>query len=100
LVKRQISDAAVAAIIGSAGKLPTPECAIFVAHLGGAINRGRPSGKRVPAPRCRVRAQRAHALAEPCQDSPWIGLLAEDNESRPLVIGHATTNGAKEAGSG
>jgi FAD/FMN-containing dehydrogenase len=35
----QISDAAVDAIVEYAGKLPTPECEIFVAHLGGAINR-------------------------------------------------------------
>jgi FAD/FMN-containing dehydrogenase len=35
----RISDAAVDAIVEYAGKLPTPECEIFVAHLGGAINR-------------------------------------------------------------
>jgi FAD/FMN-containing dehydrogenase len=35
----RISDAAVEAIIDYAGKLPTPECEIFIAHLGGAVNR-------------------------------------------------------------
>jgi FAD/FMN-containing dehydrogenase len=35
----RISDAAVEAIVEYAGKLPTPECEIFVAHLGGAVNR-------------------------------------------------------------
>jgi FAD/FMN-containing dehydrogenase len=34
-----INDAAVAAIIEYAGKVPTPECEIFVAQLGGAVNR-------------------------------------------------------------
>lgn len=35
----ELSDAAVVAIIDYAGKLPTPECEIFLAHLGGAVNR-------------------------------------------------------------
>jgi FAD/FMN-containing dehydrogenase len=35
----QLSDAAVEAIVEYTGKLPTPECEIFVAHLGGAVNR-------------------------------------------------------------
>jgi hypothetical protein len=35
----QMSDGAVDAIVEYAGKLPTPECEIFVAHLGGAVNR-------------------------------------------------------------
>jgi FAD/FMN-containing dehydrogenase len=35
----QISDAAVEAITEYAGKLPTPECEIFIGHLGGAVNR-------------------------------------------------------------
>jgi FAD/FMN-containing dehydrogenase len=35
----RINDAAVEAIVEYASKLPTPECEIFVAHLGGAVNR-------------------------------------------------------------
>jgi FAD/FMN-containing dehydrogenase len=35
----RISDAAVDAIVEYAGRLPTPECEIFVAHMGGAMNR-------------------------------------------------------------
>jgi FAD/FMN-containing dehydrogenase len=35
----EISDAAVNAMIDYGGKLPTPECEIFIAQLGGAVNR-------------------------------------------------------------
>ncbi len=34
-----LSDAAVELMIDYAGKVPTPECEIFIGHLGGAINR-------------------------------------------------------------
>jgi FAD/FMN-containing dehydrogenase len=44
----QINDAAVDAIIEYAGKLPTPECEIFVAHLGGAVNRTAPDATAYP----------------------------------------------------
>ncbi len=39
----ELSDAALDLIVEYAGKLPTPECEIFVAHLGGAAGRV-PSG--------------------------------------------------------
>jgi FAD/FMN-containing dehydrogenase len=35
----ELPDAALGAIVDYAGKLPTPECEIFIAHLGGAVNR-------------------------------------------------------------
>jgi FAD/FMN-containing dehydrogenase len=35
----ELSDAAVDLLVASAGRLPSPECEIFVAHLGGAVNR-------------------------------------------------------------
>jgi FAD/FMN-containing dehydrogenase len=35
----KINDAAVATMIEYAGKVPTPECEIFIAQLGGAVNR-------------------------------------------------------------
>jgi len=35
----QIEDAAVELIVDYAGKVPTPECEIFLGHLGGAVNR-------------------------------------------------------------
>jgi FAD/FMN-containing dehydrogenase len=44
----QINDAAVEAIIEYAGKLPTPECEIFVAHMGGAVNRTAPDATAYP----------------------------------------------------
>ncbi len=34
-----LSDGALDSIVDFAGKLPTPECEIFIAHLGGAVNR-------------------------------------------------------------
>ncbi len=35
----ELSDGAIDVIVEYAGKLPTPQCEIFVAHLGGAVNR-------------------------------------------------------------
>ncbi len=34
-----LGDPAIALLTGYAGRLPSPECEIFVAHLGGAVNR-------------------------------------------------------------
>ncbi|HUK61904.1 MAG TPA: FAD-binding oxidoreductase, partial [Dongiaceae bacterium] len=34
-----LSDAAIQKVVDYAGRLPTPECEIFVGHLGGAVNR-------------------------------------------------------------
>jgi FAD/FMN-containing dehydrogenase len=35
----RLSDATLAVVLDYAGRLPTPECEIFIGHLGGAINR-------------------------------------------------------------
>ena len=34
-----LEDGAIDAIVAAAGRLPSPECELFIAHLGGAINR-------------------------------------------------------------
>jgi len=36
---RQLVDGAIEGIIDAVDQLPTPECEVFIAHLGGAINR-------------------------------------------------------------
>ncbi|HTN52634.1 MAG TPA: FAD-binding oxidoreductase [Anaeromyxobacter sp.] len=35
----ELGDAALDLMVGAVGRLPTPECEIFIAHLGGAVNR-------------------------------------------------------------
>jgi FAD/FMN-containing dehydrogenase len=43
-----LGDGAVDAIVDYAGRLPTPECEIFVAQLGGAVNRVAPDATAYP----------------------------------------------------
>jgi FAD/FMN-containing dehydrogenase len=37
-----LSDAAIEVIVGAAGSLPSPECEVFIAHVGGAMGRVAP----------------------------------------------------------
>ena len=37
-----LSDGAIEAIVGAAGRLPSPECEVFIAHVGGAMGRVAP----------------------------------------------------------
>jgi FAD/FMN-containing dehydrogenase len=36
---RQLDDGLIDVLLDAAGRLPSPECEIFIAHLGGAVNR-------------------------------------------------------------
>ena len=53
--------------------LPEPECEVFIAHLGGAINRVPVGRDGVPAPRRAVRDERrTRAGATPAEDEACI----------------------------
>ena len=43
-----LSDAALAAIVGAARALPSPECEVFIAHVGGAMTRVAPDATAWP----------------------------------------------------
>lgn len=43
-----LGDGAVEVLLQAAGRLPTPECEIFLAHLGGAVNRVAPDATAYP----------------------------------------------------
>jgi len=44
----ELGDAAIRVMLDHAGRLPTPECEIFVGHLGGAVNRVPPGATAYP----------------------------------------------------
>jgi FAD/FMN-containing dehydrogenase len=44
----ELSDGAIDALVGAIRKLPTPECEIFIAHVGGAMSRVKPADTAYP----------------------------------------------------
>jgi FAD/FMN-containing dehydrogenase len=45
---KHLSDETIAVIVDYAGRLPSPHCEVFIAHLGGAINRVAPEATAYP----------------------------------------------------
>jgi hypothetical protein len=45
---KKLEDGLIKVVLEAAGRLPTPECEVFIGHLGGAVNRVRPDATAYP----------------------------------------------------
>ena len=89
----ELSDAAIEILTGAAGGLPSPECEIFIAQVGGAAGRIAPDATAFPQ-RSSHYVMNVHARwREPEQDRQCISWARELFEAaRPHAIGTAYIN--------
>ena len=88
-----LPDGAIAAMVRAARALPSPECEVFIAHLGGAMTRIAPDATAWPNRRAHF-VMNAHARwRDEAQDAPCIGWARELSESAaPFASGSVYVN--------
>jgi FAD/FMN-containing dehydrogenase len=88
-----LSDAALDLVVAAAGRLPGPECEIFVAHLGGAMARVKPADTAFVARDARYIMNVHGRWSEPRDDArmrAWARQVFED--SAPHATGSGYVN--------
>jgi FAD/FMN-containing dehydrogenase len=74
---REISDGAVDALLDAVGRLPTPECEVFVGQLGGAVNRVPPDATAYPHRDVNFVVNVHTRWSDPSDDARCIGWARE-----------------------
>lgn len=89
----ELSDTTIRLLIGAASHLPSPECEIFIAHVGGAAGRVAADATAFPQ-RSSHFVMNVHARwREPAMDQACIGWARElFDATRPLSAGTAYIN--------
>lgn len=68
-----LSDAAIGVMLDYAGRLPTPECEIFLGHLGGAVNRRAADATAFPHRGVEYVLNVHTRWSDPAQDKECVG---------------------------
>jgi FAD/FMN-containing dehydrogenase len=69
----ELGDGAIDALLAAAGRLPGPECEIFIAHVGGAMARVAPEATAYPQRQSHFIMNVHTRWREPAQDETCIG---------------------------
>jgi FAD/FMN-containing dehydrogenase len=73
----RLSDATLETILEYAGRLPTPECEVFIAHFGGAVNRVKVDATAYPHRDVEFVMNVHTRWRDPAQDATCIGWARE-----------------------
>jgi FAD/FMN-containing dehydrogenase len=89
----ELGDATVEAIIDYAGRLPSPECEIFVAHMGGATNRVSEEATAYPHRDANFVLNVHTRWGDPSQDDDCVGWARSFfDETAPYATGGVYVN--------
>ena len=88
-----LSDAAIKVIVGAAEQMPSPECEVFIAHVGGAMGRVAPDAMAWSNREAHF-VMNAHARwRDPAQDNPCIAWARQlFDATAPFATGSVYVN--------
>jgi FAD/FMN-containing dehydrogenase len=90
---KDLSDALLDTVVDYAGRLPTPECEIFIAHLGGAIGRVPVDATAYPHRDAEFLVNIHTRWRDPAQDDECIGWArALFEAAKPMATGGVYVN--------